>query len=478
MINLSIFDIFKVGIGPSSSHTFGPMVAANMFIATLNKKNLIKKTESIQVDLYGSLALTGKGHGTFLAIELGLEGWTPDTVEPLEIDNEIQRIKKDGNLLLNGKKVIDYIRSEDFKVHKTQTLEYHSNGMTITSFDKHKKILFTQTYYSIGGGFVITQDEIDSKKTKQKNLKYNFSNFKELLEICDKENKRLDEIVLENEKCFRSEKEIDKGIKKIIDVMHEMVNNGLNRKGILEGSLHLPRRAPALLKKLENDKSNDPLNVFDWVSLWALAGAEENASLGKLITAPTNGASAVIPAVIMYLEKYQSQYYTFENLKKFILVAGIVGILCKKNATISGAEGGCQAEIGSACAMAGAGLTSALGGTNLQCENAGVIGLVQNLGLTCDPVGGLVQVPCIERNAINAVKAITASRIALREEKSLFITLDQAILTMKEVGKNMPCQYRETSLGGLAINAKDGRDTEISTTCAICMQKRKLFKRK
>ncbi|MDD2840071.1 MAG: L-serine ammonia-lyase [Rickettsiales bacterium] len=477
-MNLSIFDIFKVGIGPSSSHTFGPMVAANMFIKALSKKILIRKVNSIQVDLYGSLALTGKGHGTFLAIELGLEGWTPNTLEPNEINNEIQRIKNDKNLLLGRKNIIPYDRTENFKVHKDQELEYHSNGMSITAFDKHGKIIYSQTYYSIGGGFVITQEDIiHNKQIKEKELKYKFTNFKELLEICEKKNLSIYDVVLANEKCFRKEKEINEEIKNIIYVMHEMVRNGLYRKGNLEGSLNLPRRAPSLLKKLENDISNSPLNVFDWVSLWALAGAEENASLGKLITAPTNGASAVIPAVILFLEKYYPAQHTFENIKKFILVAGIIAILCKKNATISGAEGGCQAEIGSACAMAAAGLTAALGGTNLQCENAAIIGLVHNLGLTCDPIGGLVQIPCIERNAVNAVKAITASRIALREEKSLFITLDQAILTMKQVGKDMPCQYRETSQGGLAINSKNGRDTVIPT-CVACIKNKKCFLKK
>lgn len=470
-MNLSIFDIFKVGIGPSSSHTFGPMVAANMFINILVKKMWAKKVCSIQIDLYGSLALTGQGHETFLAIELGLEGWTPNTVKPDEINEEIKRINKDKNLVLGQKITVEYDRSKNIKLHKDQELEYHSNGMSITAFDKNNKIIYAQTYYSVGGGFVVTQDEILDKQKKEKALKYNFMNFKELLEICNKEKLSIDEVVLANEKCFRKEKEIDKEIQNIVNVMHEMVQNGLNRKGNLTGSLNLSRRAPSLLKQLEKEENN-PLNVFDWVSLWALAGAEENASLGKLITAPTNGASAVIPAVIMFFEKYYPKQYTFENIKKFILVAGIVGILCKKNATISGAEGGCQAEIGSACAMASAGLTSALGGTNLQCENAAVIGLVHNLGLTCDPIGGLVQIPCIERNAINAVKAITASRIALREEKSLFITLDQAILTMKQVGKDMPCQYRETSQGGLAINSKDGRNTVIPT-CVLCINRKK-----
>lgn len=470
-MNLSIFDIFKIGIGPSSSHTFGPMVASNMFIDTLKKKNLLGKVDQIYVDLYGSLALTGKGHGTFLAIELGLEGYSPKTIEPNKIDDEIIRINNDENLNLAQKKLIKYTRLKNFNIHKTEELEYHSNGMSIGAFDKDNNNLYFQTYYSIGGGFVVTQDDLNPKQQNDnKQMKYEFSNFKELLKICNDENLQIWQVILENEKCFRSEKEINDEIKKIIDVMNETIQNGLNRTGNLQGSLNLPRRAQNLLQKLKQDKSNNPLNVFDWVSLWAIAGGEENASLGKIITAPTNGASSIIPAVIKFFENYHREQYTFENLKKFILTAGIIAILCKKNATISGAEGGCQAEIGTACCMAAAGLTAALGGTNLQCENAAVIGLVHNLGLTCDPIGGLVQIPCIERNAVNAIKAITATRIALKEEKSLFITLDQAILTMKQVGKDMPCQYRETSKGGLAINSKIGRETEIPV-CISCASK-------
>lgn len=467
-MSISIFDIYKIGIGPSSSHTFGPMVASNMFIETLENKKLIEQVESISVNLYGSLALTGKGHATFLAIELGLEGFTPETIKPDSIDTEIKRIEDDKILKLSGKKIISYERSKNFNVHKTEELEYHSNGMSIEAFDKSGKSLYFQTYYSVGGGFIVTQDEVDSPCEKEtKKPKYEFCNFKKLLEIAKNENKSIYDIVLENEKVWRSEEEIDKSIRKVVDTMNETIENGLNRKGDLRGGLKLGRRAPALLKKLQEDKSNDPLNVFEWVSLWGLAGAEENASLGKIVTAPTNGAAALIPAVLKFFEVYHKKDYTFENIKKFIIVSGIVGILCKKNATISGAEGGCQAEIGSACSMASAGLTSALGGTDLQIENSAVMALVQNLGLTCDPVAGLVQVPCIERNPINAVKAINTSRIALREEKSLFVTLDQAILTMKQIGKDMQSKYKETSQGGLAINSKDGRETP----CINCLNK-------
>ena len=478
MMNISIFDIFKIGIGPSSSHTFGPMVAANMFIKTLKEKNILMDVNRIAIDLYGSLALTGKGHATFLAIELGLEGFTPETIKPDEIDNEIQKIKSTHQLNLDGKKLISYNKDTDFNVHKTEELEFHSNGMSIGVFDKNDNLLYFQTYYSTGGGFVVTQDDLKSNKTTdEKALKYQFNTFKELFEICKKNNLEIWEVVLENEKCWRNESEIDNKIKKIVDVMNETIQNGLNRKGNLGGSLNLERRAPILFEKLNNDKSGDPLNVFEWVSMWALAGGEENASLGKIITAPTNGAAALIPAVFKFFENYHKSKYTFENIKKFILTAGIIGILCKKNATISGAEGGCQAEIGSACCMAASGLTAALGGTNLQVENAAVMALVQNLGLICDPIGGLVQVPCIERNAINAIKAINTTRLALREKKSLFVTLDQAILTMKQVGKDMPCKYRETSQGGLAINSKDGRET-IIPRCISCMSNQCSIKKK
>ncbi|MDR3290476.1 MAG: L-serine ammonia-lyase [Rickettsiales bacterium] len=457
---ISIFDIFKIGIGPSSSHTFGPMVAANMFLKDVEKR--IDTIENIVVDLYGSLALTGRGHATYLAIELGLEGWQPENIKPNKIDIEIERIKSEKKLFLSGKKPINYDRKKNFIVHKNDVLSYHSNGMIITATDKNKRVIFSQTYYSVGGGFVITQDEINSIKFTQK-IKYNFADFQGLMEICQEEKKSIYEIVLENEKCFRSEEEINKRVQTVIDVMQEMIQNGLNRKGNLEGTLDLSRRAPVLLKKLKKEK-DDPLNVFDWIALWALAGAEENASLGKLITAPTNGAAALIPAVVKFIEVYYKNKYTIENLKKFVLIAGVIGILCKTNATISGAEGGCQAEIGVACAMASAGLCALLGGNDSQIENASVMGLVHNLGLICDPIGGLVQIPCIERNAINAVKAITCAKLAIKEKKSLFITLDQAILTLKQVGRDIQSKYRETSLGGLAVNSKDGRKTIIQRT--------------
>jgi L-serine dehydratase len=468
---VSVFDIFKIGIGPSSSHTFGPMVAANMFLKSIEKD--IKKVESVRVDLYGSLALTGKGHATFLAIELGLEGLMPDKVKPNDVQKEINRIKEEETIILNGEKKISYTRENNFVVHKTEILDYHSNGMAISAFSKNAQLIYTQTYYSIGGGFVVQQNEIGETKGNKKPY-YNFVDFQGLMEICKKENKNIYDIVLKNELEWRTIKEIDERVDIIISVMIEMINNGLERKGNLFGSLNLPRRAPEMFKQLNKEKDKDnPLNVFDWVSLWGLAAGEENASLGKLITAPTNGAAGLIPAIIKFIEKYHKDEFTHENLKRFILVSGVIGILCKRNATISGAEGGCQAEIGVACSMAAAGLCALLGGTDLQIENAAVMALVHNFGLTCDPIAGLVQIPCIERNPVMAIKAINCARIAIREEKSLFVTLDQAILTLKQVGSDIQSKYKETAQGGLAINSKDGRETVIprsveSITCFAC----------
>lgn len=463
---LSVFDIFKVGIGPSSSHTFGPMVAAKRFIEELKEKNLIQKIEFIKIDLYGSLALTGDGHGTFLAIELGLEGYGPETINPRESDNIVTGIFVEKELNLAQLKKIKYEREKDLILHKTRELPFHSNAFTLTVLNENKEILYSNTYYSIGGGFVLDQEEAEHpcEKKEEVKLKYEFCNFRELMKICDENDKTIAQVVMENELCFRTEAQINERLQYIVEVMGETIKNGLARTGKLTGRLRLERRSPALYEKLSKEGNSNPLNIFEWVSVWALAAAEENASFGRVVTAPTNGACSVIPAVIEYVKVYQPEKYKLENLRDFVLVAGIIGILFKQNATISGAEGGCQAEMGTACSMAAGGLAALNGGTNLQCENAAVIGIVHNLGLTCDPIAGLVQIPCMERNSINAVKAITAERIAMREQKSLYITLDQAILTMKQAGKDMHSKYKETAQGGLAINSKDGRET----LCAGC----------
>ena len=345
----------------------------------------------------------------------------------------------------------------DILMHKTKELPYHPNGLVIMATDENKNIILTQEYYSVGGGFIETKEQfenklVDDKQTQQGRFKHKFYSWFELTEICKRENKEVWEIILENEKTLRDERDIDKKIKNIYKIMRQSINNGLKRQGEIGGGLNLKRRSAILKENIEKDKDN-PLNIIDNILLWGIAGAEENASYGRIITAPTNGASAIIPAVICYYRKYCKS--SFLGIKKFILTAGAIGILCKLNASISGAEGGCQAEIGVATAMASAGLTSALGGTMEQCENSAIIGLSHNLGLICDPVAGLVQIPCIERNSINAVKAISASRLGLLEQKSNYLMLDQVIKTLKEVGDDMLSIYRETALGGLAKNAKN-----------------------
>jgi L-serine dehydratase len=478
-MNLSIFDIFKIGIGPSSSHTMGPMNAAKRFLDELIQKTNIQNIAQIKIEIYGSLALTKNGHGTILAIELGLEGYTPETIVPHEIDSIIKAITDTKTINLLQKHKIPFILSKNLKFENDKELPYHPNGMRFKAIDKKNTVIYEQEYYSIGGGFVVSSSDIkDKSKTKQKiTVKYFYNSFAELTDICLKNNLNISDIVFENEKTWRTEEEINNQIQKVFEIMQNTVQNGLYRKGEIKGGLHLKRRAPILYEQLKNDKNKDPLNIFDWVMLWALATGEENASYGQVVTAPTNGASAVIPAVFHYYTNYYKNQVTFNAIKKFILTAGAIGILCKINASISGAEGGCQAEIGTACAMAAAGLTAALNGTNLQCENAAIMALTHNLGLICDPVAGLVQIPCIERNALNAIKAISASRLALREKQSFFTTLDQIISTMKEVGEDMPSKYKETAQGGLAIHAKIGRkEDEVvnicdCTNCCKCSNK-------
>ena len=461
-MELSIFDIFKVGIGPSSSHTVGPMMAGLDFVKKLKQQNILHLVDKIKIHLYGSLALTKTGHGTDIALQLGLMGFSPDVVNPNKILQIIADIKESKKIALNKEHLITFDDDFDILMHKTEELPYHPNGLIIMATDKNTNTILSQEYYSIGGGFIETREQMENKLNANKQqtdskFKHKFYSWLELAEICKKENKNVWEIVLENEKTLRSEEEINRKIKKIYKIMRQSIKNGLKRKGEISGGLYLKRRSALLKEQIDKDKNN-PLHIIDNILLWGMAGGEENASYGRIITAPTNGASGIIPAVLYYYREYCDS--NFIGVKKFILTAGVVGILCKLNASISGAEGGCQAEVGVATAMASAGLTSALGGSLEQCENSAIIGLSHNLGLICDPVAGLVQVPCIERNAINAVKAVSASRLGLLEEKSNYLMLDQVIKTLKEVGDDMLSIYRETALGGLAKNAKNG--------CNIC----------
>lgn len=465
---ISIFDIFKVGIGPSSSHTVGPMKAGYFFINEVKNKYNINKVQKIKIDLYGSLALTKSGHGTDIALMLGLCGYTPKDVEPNDIDKIIDNIRKTKKIKLNFEKDISFDEDVDILTHKTEELPYHPNGLIITAYDNKNKVIFLEEYYSVGGGFVETKDEISNKKNKKvskdNNIPYDFASWEELQNICVKNNKKIWEVILENEKATRTEKEINKKIDLICDVMEKSIFNSLKKTGPIKGGLDLGRRSKTISKSIKKLANND-FKIIDSLLLWGMMVGEENASYGQIITAPINGASGIIPATLQYYKEFHK--FTKLGLKKFILTAGAVGILCKMNASISGAEGGCQAEVGSATAMAAAGLCAALGGTAEQCENAAIIGLSHNLGLVCDPVGGLVQVPCIERNAINAVKAVTSCRLALLEKGSIYLTLDQVIQTLREVGDDMPIQYRETALGGLAKNAKVGRCSNCGA-CGYC----------
>ena len=466
IIVLSVFDIFKVGIGPSSSHTVGPMKASFLFISTVLDKFNINDVEKIKVDLYGSLALTKSGHGTDIALMLGLCGYTADTINPTEIDKIVNDIRYTKKLKLIFRKEINFNEDIDIITHEKEELPYHPNGLIITAYDGKNNKIFSEEYYSIGGGFVETKEEISNKNKKKDSVKvpYDFSNWEELYKICKQNKKEVWEVVLENEKQFRSIDEINDKISTIVRIMLNSIKNSKKRTGEIKGGLNLKRRSKEMLKNIKK-QDNATLRVIDDLLLWGMMVGEENASYGQIITAPTNGASGIIPAVLNYYKEFSGANKT--TYKKFILTAGVIGILCKTNASISGAEGGCQAEVGTATAMASAGLCASLGGTTEQCENSAIIGLSHNLGLSCDPVAGLVQVPCIERNAINAVKAVASCRLAMLEKESSYLKLDQVIQTLKEIGDDMSSQYKETALGGLAKNAKTGRCCRCST-CGHC----------
>ncbi len=454
---ISVFDIFKVCIGPSSSHTVGPMKASLFFTQKNEELNKLNSINRIKIDLYGSLALTKTGHGTDIAIQLGLSGFDPKTINPNKIDEIIRNIKTSGKIKLSSNKSINFNSNKDIVMHKNKELPYHPNGMIITSYDSSGKVLYSEEYYSVGGGFVEIKSELDSKNNNNiKSVKFpnKFNNWNDLTDFCKRKNKEIWEIALENELVIRDKRKVDKKIAKLYSVMVGCIKNGLKRKGDLSGGLGLKRRSTKLMKSIKR-KKNDDLNVIDFLLLSGMAASEENASYGRIISAPTNGAAGIIPAVVYYYRRFCDS--NFEGFKKFILTAGAVGILCKINASISGAESGCQAEVGSATAMAAAGLCAALGGTIKQCENAAIIGMAHNLGLTCDPVKGLVQVPCIERNAINAIKAVSACRLALLEKESVYLRFDQVVRSMKEVGDDMSSLYKETALGGLAKNAKKSK---------------------
>ena len=452
---ISVFDLFKVGIGPSSSHTVGPMRAAATFAQALSDQHVLSATRRVEVRLYGSLSATGVGHATDRACVMGLMGEWPDKVDPTSINARIQHLRESGRLLLAGLQDIAFNWHTDLLL-LDESLPYHPNAMSLHAYGDNG-LLSEQTYYSVGGGFIIEAAEAASgvAPTSDVELPYDFSSAVELLALCNKHGLRVSELMMANERAWRSDEEIRSGLLHIWSVMRECVEQGLRDEGILPGGLDVPRRAAKLHRSLlEIGKPNvitSTLSAMEWVNLFALAVNEENAAGGRMVTAPTNGAAGIIPAVLHYYMKFNAEA-SDDDVVNFFLAAAAVGILCKKNASISGAEVGCQGEVGSACAMAAAGLADVLGATPEQLENAAEIGLEHNLGLTCDPVGGLVQVPCIERNAIAAVKAINATQMALRGDGKHFISLDRVIRTMRDTGADMHDKYKETSRGGLAVS--------------------------
>lgn len=447
---VSVFDLFTVGIGPSSSHTVGPMRAAKQFIQQLLEEHTPSR---IQTELFGSLGHTGKGHGSDLAIMLGLEGESPHLVDTDQIAERIQQIKDSQQINLNQQMKINFEYKKDLVFHRKQTLPGHANAMRFSAFDEKANLLLQKIYYSVGGGFIIGEDtEIQPIKDKHLQLPYDFISGAQLLDYAKTSGLSVSQIMLENEKCWRSEKEIYTGLDYLWSNMSACIDKGIKTQGTLPGGLAVKRRAPALYQKLiQRGESNDPLSAMDWVNLYALAVNEENAAGGRIVTAPTNGAAGIIPAVIKY---YQHFYQPQDNqgIYRFLLAAAAIGILYKLNASISGAEVGCQGEVGVACSMAAGGLTEALGGTPSQVECAAEIGMEHNLGLTCDPVAGLVQIPCIERNAMGAVKAINAARLALHSGENPKVSLDKVIKTMRQTGADMKTKYKETARGGLAVN--------------------------
>ena len=454
----SLFDVFSIGIGPSSSHTVGPMRAAGRFIETLRKKRLIKKVAQVKTTLYGSLALTGVGHGTPTAVVYGLMGLKADTMDLSQ--DYIGSVQSSGQLKLGDTKDIPFSIARDIILDKETFLPQHSNGMTFVALDETGKELATETYFSIGGGTVCRSDEMGKAPVHvQTEVPYPFSTCAELIEQCKTHNLSIADIVFKNEEATKTFNEIKDYLILVDKIMQTGIDRGCVTEGTLPGGLDIKRRAPIIYRRLEEKfhaNDEDPLMIVDWINLWAFAVAEENAVGGQVVTAPTMGSAGIIPAVLRYFERFASKKSPFDLMLGkgiFLLTASAICSLYRTNASISGAEVGCQGEVGVACSMAAAGLTAALGGTIDQIENAAEIAMEHNLGLTCDPVCGLVQVPCIERNAIAAVKAVNAARLALRGNGNHLVSLDSVIKTMYETGKNLPEKYKETSLAGLAVNA-------------------------
>lgn len=458
--HISIFDLFSVGIGPSSSHSVGPMKAVKLFVDQLETDGLISGLQEIKVQLYGSLALTGKGHGTDKAIVLGLLGLTPEDVDPDQTQTLFEKVSDTRQITIHDRQVT-FCPEQNIEFLRKESLDFHPNGMACLAFDENQNQLLKKIYFSVGGGFVIDPEQPQEESINSP-VPYPFEFCHELLEHTQRKQCAISRVIWENEKCLRPENEIRSRILFLWKVMKECVERGCRQQGVLPGGLKVERRAAKLMQSLQSQyetKSEDPLNVLDWVDLFALAVNEENAAGGRVVTAPTNGAAGIIPAVLHYYDRF-CPGANEDGIIKFFLTAGAIGQLYKKNASISGAEVGCQGEVGVACSMAAGALTEVLGGSPEQVEEAAEIGMEHNLGLTCDPIGGLVQVPCIERNAMGAVKAINASRLALRGDGKHRVSLDKVIATMRRTGRDMSTKYKETSRGGLAISGLGVNVTE------------------
>lgn len=452
-MTISVFDIFKIGVGPSSSHTVGPMRAARQFLLDLQAAGKLDQTRQVVAELYGSLALTGAGHGTDRAVLLGLEGETPDEIDPDTIGTRLRAIREAGRIRLLGSHEIAFDEPLNLLLHKAQVLPRHSNGMRFTALDGDEQVLLNEDFYSIGGGFIVRGDE-DQAMANVAGAPYPFESGQQLLELCVQHKLSIHELMFENEKTWRSEQEIRAGLLNIWSAMKTCVARGMREEGELPGGLKVRRRAAKLHRQLTQESKGMLLDAMDWVNLWALAVNEENAAGGRVVTAPTNGAAGIIPAVGHYYERFV-EGADEAGILRYLLTAAAIAILYKKNASISGAEMGCQGEVGVACSMAAGGLVAAMQGSIGQVENAAEIGMEHNLGLTCDPVGGLVQIPCIERNAMGSVKSINAARLALRGDGEHRVSLDQVIATMRQTGHDMRSIYKETSLGGLAVNVPE-----------------------
>jgi len=458
-MSLSIFDLFTIGIGPSSSHTVGPMRAALRFVESLESHGKLADTARVEVELFGSLGATGKGHGTDRAVLMGLEGETPEAIDPDVVDPHVEAIGRERSLRLLGRHRIGFDPGRDLRFDPETILPLHPNGMRFTAFraeGPEAGVLHQRVYYSVGGGFVVDPEtaRADELVADHTPLPHPFRSAADLLAMGVEGDKRIWRLQLDNELAWRREEEVRTGVLRIWAAMEACVERGCRQEGILPGGLRVRRRASALFRELSaraESSPDDPLAQLDWVNLFAMATNEENAAGGRVVTAPTNGAAGVVPAVLHYYHRFVPGADK-DGVVRFLLTAAAIGILYKENASISGAEVGCQGEVGVACSMAAAGLAEVLGGTNAQIENAAEIGMEHNLGLTCDPVGGLVQIPCIERNAMGAVKAINAARIALWGDGSHKVHLDDVIKTMRETGADMQSKYKETSRGGLALN--------------------------